>query len=309
MQGTRTLDPPAAIAATAAGEASAVTVTPARPSILRDVREAWRGRALLPRLGVRFLIKFTYGTKLGRSWLVIRPLMSSLGMTLLFGTVLGVATPNGVPYYLFLMAGLLAWHFFERSLRYGARSFSLYRRMMTNFHFPLLLVPLAGMAYPLMEIFIYWLVFLGAVLFFWAIDGSLYLQGSPQLLMVIPATALLMVITTGACLWVSVLNAKARDVILVLRYVAPIWMYATPVIYPPEKLPDSFEWVATVNPMSAPVQLMKDGLLGTGGVSMAAVWCSAGFGALLLVSGLWFFSREAARSIDALGPGDDEDEL
>jgi hypothetical protein len=61
--------------------------------------------------------------------------------------------------------------------------------------------------------------------------------------------------------------------------------------------------------MSAPVQMLKDGLLGTGGVSMTSVWFSIGFGGLLLVSGLWFFSREAARSIDALSGGDEEDDL
>jgi lipopolysaccharide transport system permease protein len=309
MEGTRTLDPFERTTSATAADPPAITILPARPSLLRDAREAWLGRSLLPRLGARFLAKFVYGTKLGRSWLVIRPLMESLGMTLLFGTVLGVATPGGVPYYLFLMGGLLTWRFFERALRYSARAFQLYKRMMTTFHFPLLLVPLASMAYPLMEIFVYWLVFLGAVLFFLAVDGTLYLQGPPQLLLLIPATALLAMITVGACLWVSVLNAKARDVRFILRYVTPIWMYATPVIYPPETLPESFRWVATVNPMSAPVQMLKDGLLGTGGVTMASVWFSIGFGGLLLVSGLWFFSREAARSIDALSGGDDEDDM
>ena len=309
MEGTRTLDPLAQTASATPADPPAITILPSRPSLLRDVREAWNGRVLLPRLGARFLAKFVYGTKLGRSWLVIRPLMESLGMTLLFGTVLGVATPGGVPYYLFLMGGLLTWRFFERALRYSARAFQIYKRMMTTFHFPLLLVPLASMSYPLVEIFVYWLVFLGAVLFFLAVDGTLYLQGSPDLLLVIPATALLLMTTVGACLWVSVLNAKARDVRFILRYVTPIWMYATPVIYPPEVLPASIRWVATVNPMSAPVQMLKDGLLGTGGVSMTSVWFSIGFGGLLLVSGLWFFSREAARSIDALSGGDEEDDL
>jgi len=109
MEGTRTLDARAQTAPIATDGTVAVTVTPERPSIWRDVRGAWRGRTLLPRLGARFLAKFVYGTKLGRSWLVIRPLMESLGMTLLFGTVLGVAAPGGIPYYLFLMGGLLLY--------------------------------------------------------------------------------------------------------------------------------------------------------------------------------------------------------
>lgn len=288
-------------------EAPEPIVLPERMRIRRLLVEAWRERHLLPRLGARFLVKFVHGTKLGRSWLVIRPLMEGLVMTLLFGAILGVG-PEGTPYFLFLMSGLVAWRLFERTLRFGCRAFSLYKKMMTNFRFPLLLVPLASMSYPLMELVVYVLIFLGAVVFFSLLDGQLYLNASPGLLLVVPATVLMAAVSVGAALWVSVLNAKWRDTRFIARYLGTFWMYVTPVIYPVSLLEKkNLDLLATINPMSAPVEMMRMGLLGLGELPLDMLVGSVTFATLLLTSGLWYFAREAARSINWLS-GEDLDE-
>lgn len=312
MEPTRTLDQPATEplhAAAAAPAAAEVTLTEVRPGIWASVRDAWSGRALLPRLGVRFMLKRIRGTKLQHAWLVIRPLMAALGMTLLFGGVLKVGTPGGAPYFLFLLAGLVGWVLFERSMLYTTRSFSLYSKFMKTLRFPLLLVPLAGMGYPAVEVAVYWVVLAGSLVFYWLVDGTLYLSGFPRLLWIVPALTLLVGITVGASLWASVLNAKARDVRYTIRYVTPILMYVTPVVYPISKLPESIQWLGIANPMSGPIELLKWGLIGEGQIHLAALLSSVAVGGILLLSGLWFFCREAARSIDAIpGPDDDEDE-
>lgn len=314
MEPSQTLEPlreesPRGLPATAKPLATTipnpVTLEPVRVGIRESFHDAWTHRHLLSQLGARFLAKRVQGTKLGRFWLLFRPLMDSLGKTLLFGSVLGVTAPGGVPYYLFLMSGLLTWRLFERSLLYGMRSFSLYRKMMKSFRFPLLLVPLAGMAYPVMEIAIYVIVFFGAVVYFWATKGELYLEGFPQLLLVIPGVVLLLITIVGFLLWTSVLNAKARDTRLLLRYVLQPWLYITPVLY---ALPEKLHWLNIVNPMSAPVELVKSGLIGVGDVELPAVATSLGFGTALLVSGAWFFNREAAKSIETQQGLEDDDE-
>lgn len=272
------------------------------------MREAWTHRSLLPSLGRRFLYKVIQGTKLGRAWLLIRPLMESLAMTLLFGAVLDLKAPGGVPYYLFLLAGLMGWEFFERSMVLGMRSIPMHRKLMRNHRFPLLLVPLAAMAYPLVSVIVYALVFAGAVLCFWATTGHMWLELSWSFLLVAPGAVLLFLFTTGALLWGSVLNAKARDVRYTLRYALPFWLYATPVLYPVGELPGYLDWVAVANPLAAPVALLKEGLLGVGQVSPLAVVCSTVITAAVLISGLWYFNREAARAASGEVAPDDEDE-
>jgi lipopolysaccharide transport system permease protein len=83
-------------------------------------------------------------------------------------------------------------------------------------------------------------------------------------------------------------------------------MYVTPVVYPLSQLPESLRWMGIANPLSGPIELIRWGLIGSGQINLPALLTSVGAGVLLLVSGLWFFCREAARSIDAVGEPEDE---
>lgn len=276
-----------------------VVVRDARDTIRSLVAHAWAERHLAPRLGVRVLVKRIAGTKLGLSWLVIRPLMETVGMTLLFGGLLQVPAPGPVPYFLFVLAGLTGWRLFERTVFFQTRSFDLYRKMMKEVAFPLLLIPLAAAAFPAVEIAVYLLVFVGSMLVFLLVDGQLYLQLDTTAL--IAGFALLITSALGMGLWTSVLNAKARDVRLGIRYVLQFWLFLTPVVYPLSALPKAYEWIAAVNPMTAPIELVKSGLLNIGNVRPDDLLLSVCFAAVMLASGLWFYAREARRSIDVLG--------
>lgn len=297
---------PARLVENAAGSPSAV-FEPVSPVVVRDapdtirstVRDAWAERHLAPRLGVRVLVKLVAGTKLGLSWLAIRPLMETVALTLLFGGVLQVSTPGPAPYYIFVLAGLTGWRLFERTAFYLTRSFDVYRKIMKEVALPLLLIPLAATAFPAVEISVYLLVFIVSIGVFWAVDGQLYLQ--VDMLALLLGFGLIMTSAWGIGLWTSVLNGKARDVRLTMRYVLQIWMFMTPVVYPRSTLPGGYEWIATVNPMTAPIELVKSGLINVGDVRAPDLTVAVGFAAVMMLSGLWFYAREARRSIDVLG--------
>jgi lipopolysaccharide transport system permease protein len=276
-----------------------VVVRDARDTIRSLVAHAWAERHLAPRLGVRVLVKRIAGTKLGWSWLVIRPVMETVGMTLLFGGLLEVPAPGPVPYFLFVLAGLTAWRLFDRTVFFQTRSFDLYRKMMKGVAFPLLLIPIAAAAFPAVEIAVYLLVFVVSMLVFLFVDGQLYLQ--IDTLALIAGFALIITSAFGLGFWTSVLNAKARDVRLAIRYVLQFWLFLTPVVYPLSALPKAYEWIAAVNPMTAPIELVKSGLLNVGNVRPNDLLLSVCFAAVMLASGLWFYAREARRSIDVLG--------
>jgi len=220
-------------------------------------------------------------------------------MTLLFGGLLQVPAPGPVPYFLFVLAGLTGWRLFERTVFFQTRSFDLYRKMMKEVAFPLLLIPLAAAAFPALEIAVYLLVFVVSMLVFLFVDGQLYLQLDTVAL--VAGFGLIITSALGLGLWTSVLNAKARDVRLGIRYVLQFWLFLTPVVYPLSALPKAYEWVAAVNPMTAPIELVKSGLLNVGNVRPDDLLLSVCFAAVMLLSGLWFYARQARRSIDVLG--------
>lgn len=281
-----------------------------RPTPWRMLHDTWVHRGLLPRIGTRILVKGTAGAKLGRSWLILRPTLSIVGLSLLFGAVLDVPS-HGVPYLLFLLVGMTGWMAFERFLWWSTRSFDAYRRFAVNFDLPLLLIPTAGGCVAAIEVGVVTFLAGIATVYFGVVDGRFYLELGPNLLLAVAGLTLSASFAWGLGMWLSTLNLKARDVRIVLRYVFTIWLYVTPVIYSTEALDGAFALLATVNPMAAPVLLVKQGMFGVGSVDLAALVISICATVAVFLSGLWFLTRNAARYLreDQFIMEDDEEEL
>jgi len=235
-----------------------------RSPIHVELVEAWRHRALLPLLGSRIVMKTYAKTILGRWWLLILPLMDTLGKTLIFGGLLKISTPHAIPYLLFLLVGMQGWRLFQRTLYLGTRSFDRYAKLTRSFQFPILLVPLASTAAGLVEFAVYLLIIAGTLTYYWAADGVFYLQLQPELLLGLAGFALCILFAWGLSFWTAVLNSRARDTRLALRYVFQLWLYITPVIYPLSTVPGSLRTLAQINPMAPIIEMTKYGLIGAG---------------------------------------------
>ena len=280
-----------------------------RPTVGQMVREAWVWRSLIPRIGIRVTIKGISGTYLGRAWLVLRPALMVFGMAFLFGRVLN-APSQGVPYLVFLFIGFGAWMAFERSIFWAVRSFDVYRRLVRNMYLPLVLIPVSAGIPAFIEFSVIGLFTAGTLAYFAMADGQLYLQLGPQTLL--GATGYLLAYLTAISLgmWLAVLNAYARDVRITFVFILRIWLYVTPVIYPLTALPSGLQTVAELNPVVAPVLLVKWGLLGVGGVPLHSFVATAVWIVVVGGSGLWFLTNRAPTVLSRQPPGmgDDEDE-
>src|SRR5688572_19972720 len=98
-----------------------------RPGPFEAIRLAWRDRRVFPWLSLRVVAKGFAGTRLGRTWLLLRPALELSGMVVLFGAVFN-APSDGLPYIVFLLSGLLCWRFFQVATLFGSRSIQYYRR-------------------------------------------------------------------------------------------------------------------------------------------------------------------------------------
>lgn len=281
-----------------------------RQTVPALLRETWEERALLRPMASRVVRKSFAKTKLGALWLVIRPLVDTGGRALLFGAVLGaVTTPGGVPYLLFLLVGMQAWRLFDQTLHWATRGFDRYAKLARQFVFPLLTVPIAASAYGWLEFVIYGVLLILAFLLFWIFDGTLYLQLGPELLLAVLGMACALTFALGLSFWLSVLNARWRDVRLTLRFVLEIWLYVTPVIYPLEQLPSGVRPIVQANPVAPAVEMVKHGLIDAGSVSALGIAWAVVASLGTLWSGLWFFSRHASRfNRPLLADEDDDDE-
>jgi lipopolysaccharide transport system permease protein len=167
-------------------------------------------------------------------------------------------------------------------------------------YFPRLILPMSSVAPGLLYLAILLIVMALTVLYYRRHDGVWYITLRPELLVSVASVLVCLVFTVAVGLWTSVLQARYRDVRQGLRYFMPFWMYFTPIIYPVTTVPEQYRWLLSLNPMAAVVESFKWGTLGVGHLSVASVATSLSLIALTLVTGMWFFNREEAASIDQL---------
>jgi lipopolysaccharide transport system permease protein len=279
---------------------SPVTVIePRRQGVGPRLSELWGHRGLTRFFGNRALQKIYARTVLGRAWLVLRPVATTVPPALIFGGVLQ-APSDGLPYFLFFVAGMTAWTTFDRCLYWATRGIELNRSLLTRLYFPRLLLPVASITPGLVELALFVVMLALTVTWFGLVDGTWFLQVGPGVLAAVGALTLCLAFALGIGLWTSVLAARARDMRYSLQIVLSFWMLLTPVIYPLEAVPERFRDLVAVNPMTPLVELFRWGLLGRGDVQPISLAASITIIVCVALAGLWYFDRAEAASVDSM---------
>lgn len=288
---------------------SAVTVRPSTvdewvieprvPSFRSRIRGFWNYRDVIRYAATRALEKMYSRTVLGRLWLFIRPLFEVVVGTVIFGNIIGVKSEN-VPYFLFFLVGMTIWNLFSSSLMWITRSLEMHHSLLKHCYFPRIMLPL-GNAAPAWTYFgICVVVILLTGLYYYVIEGQMYLVAGVQILGALGAVALTAALALAVGLWTSVLGANARDVRFALGYGTQLWFYLTPVIYPVAVIPEGWRWLVHVNPMAPLVETFKWGMLGIGQFHWMSLMVSSLTIVVIFVAGCWFFNRSDPAAFDRI---------
>lgn len=272
---------------------------PRHTGVGEQLRELWRSRRLIAFFGRRYIEKRYVRTWLGWLWLPLRPTLAVASRVLIFGGLLGIPS-DGVPYLLFFLVGLAAWHLFAECAYWATRSIELNRGPLGRMYIPRLTTLVAAVAPGLLDYVIYGGLTLAALLYYAASDGVLYLELGLGLLAAGAGLVLIVLLGLSVGLWTSVYAVQARDVRFGLSYFLSFWFFLTPVIYPLSTVPEGYRSALAFNPMTAPIELVKGGVLGQGEASALAL--AVTLGTILVVGGLGlvFFGRSEARALDSL---------
>lgn len=305
VEATQTAVPAASVAAP-----TAVEIPYRRVPLREALVDTWHSRHVLWLFSVFAVKRMFFLTVLGPAWLFIHVAVDIGGKTFLFGSVLGVSTPHGTPYIIFLLAGMLGWTLFQQSLNFGIKSFQRYRRYTERLSVPLLIVPIAAGAQALLQFFIY-LSIIGAGLGYYALRGQAYYQSGTQLLLVPFGLMLCLLFSWGLSFLLAPLNYRKRDVRMVIKYAMTFWLYITPVVYPLQHLHGAILIAAKLNPLAPMVEMIKYGLIGGGntGTEFAAYGTICAVGTFL--AGLIFLNRQGPKILATplFADEDDDDEI
>ena len=248
-----------------------------------DFREIWNYRELLYFLTKRD-IKVRYKqTVLGGLWAVIQPAFTMIVFTLFFGRLAQMPS-DGLPYPIFVYAGLLPWTYFANAVSASGNSLVGSANLITKVYFPRIVVPASAALAGLLDFFIALFV-LAALMIYYQLLPGLGILLFPVLV------ALTFICAVGVGLWLSALNVQYRDIRYAIPFLIQVWMFISPVIYPVSLVHEKYQWLLALNPMGGVIHAYRASLLGHQAIDWQLLTLSALIILAIFLGGLYYFRR------------------
>ena len=261
------------------------------------LRELWQARDLVMLFVWRDFVSVYKQTILGPLWYLIQPLLTTLTFTIIFGRVAKLST-DGLPPFLFYMAGTLIWSYFAACLTKTSATFGGNAALFGKVYFPRLAVPVSVLISNLVTFAIQLVLFLAFVAYFAArgapIRPNAWMLMTPVLVLVMAGLGL------GFGIIVSSLTTKYRDLSFLVTFGVQLLMFATPVIYPVSAAPERFRGLLLANPMTPIVETFRYAFLGAGTVEVPHLLYSFLFMLACLSAGTVIFTRVEQTFMDTV---------
>lgn len=232
-------------------------------------------------------------TIVGGAWAIFQPLATMIVFTVFFGRLAKMPS-DGIPYPIFVFAGLLFWNLFASSLGNVSGSFVSNERILTKVYFPRIILPISTIFTNLVD-FAVAAIILVVLMFYYHFAPSL--MG----LLLIPVLILMTIFSTlGIGLLFASANVKYRDVRFILPFFIQILIFITPVIYPVSLVSPRHRWVLGLNPMSGIIDAARAGILGTRSIDWFLLGMSAVSIAMYCIIGYIYFRKVESYFADVI---------
>jgi len=225
---------------------------------------------------------------LGFFWVILNPLAQMLVMSFAFSTILRIPTNSSenIPYSLFLFVALLPWNLFANSLSFSAGSLVSSGPLITKIYFPRTILVLATIIAKIIDF-----LFASIILIIFMIAYQIPI--TLNILWVLPLFFIQQIFTLGLSLFLAASNLLYRDIQYLLNMILLLWMYATPVFYPVDLVPDKYRLIFQLNPMAVIINAYRQVILGGGEPKYSSIIIALVLSFIVLLLGLSYFkSRE-----------------
>ncbi len=246
---------------------SVTIIKPKKTLSWEDFREIWRYKELLYFFTWKdFKVRYKQ-TAIGVLWAIFQPFMTMIVFSIFFGKFAKMPS-DGIPYPIFVYAGLLFWQFFSTSLSQTSGSLISNANIITKVYFPRLILPISGVM----------------MIYYGYVPNLIGLLILPLLLLITFMAAV------GGGLFLASINVKYRDVRYVLPYFIQMMLFITPVIYPASMV-GKYSWLLALNPMTGVIKAARAALFGNAPINWELLGISFIAVSVLLVIGVIFFKK------------------
>jgi lipopolysaccharide transport system permease protein len=247
-------------------------------------KDLWRYRELFFFLAWRDILVRYKQTFIGVAWALIRPLLTMIVFTVIFGKLAKLPS-DGVPYPILVFTAMLPWQFFANALSECSNSLISNSNLVSKVYFPRLIVPTSAVVVSFID-FLISSVILVALMFWYQFVPSWSILLLPLLILLAFAAAL------WGGLWFAALNIKYRDFRFVVPFVVQLGLYVSPVGFMSTIVPEQWRMFYSLNPMVGVIDGFRWAILGQSNV---IYWdgflLSIALVLVLLSSGIWYFRK------------------
>lgn len=250
-------------------------------------KDLWRYRELFYFLSWRDILVRYKQTVIGIAWALIRPFLTMIVFTVVFGTLAKLPS-EGAPYPILVFSAMLPWQFFASALSECSNSLISNSNLISKVYFPRLIVPASAVIVSFVDFLVSGMILL-ALMAWYNFVPSWRILTLPVFIGIAFAASM------GAGLWFAALNVKYRDFRYIVPFIVQFGVYISPVGFSSSVVYQRFPqwvWIYSLNPMVGVIDGFRWAILGgDSNLYLPGFTLSLGLVGLLFVSGVWYFRK------------------
>lgn len=219
--------------------------------------DLWRYRELFYILSWRDIAVRYKQTVIGVLWAVLRPLLTMIVFTVIFGRLAKLPSDGNAPYAIMVFAAMLPWQFFASSISESGNSLISNTQLITKVYFPRIIIPISSVVTSIIDFFVSFVILILLMVYFRFMPG--------WNILVLPAFLLIAFLTAvGVGLYITALNVKYRDFRYIVPFIVQFGLYVSPVGFSSSVVPEKYRLLYSLNPMVGVIDGFRWSILGEG---------------------------------------------
>jgi len=256
-------------------------------------QDIWKYRELFYFLAWRDILVRYKQTFIGIAWALIRPLLTMIVFTIVFGSIAKLPS-QGVPYPILVFSAMLPWQFFSNSLSECSNSLISNSNLISKIYFPRLIVPTSAVVVSFVDFLVSGMILLGLMAWYNFVPSWCILT-LPFFIAIAFAASM------GAGLWLASLNVKYRDFRYIVPFIVQFGLYISPVGFSSNVVPEKWRLLYSLNPIVGVIDGFRWAILGTQyNIYLPGFILSLFIVAFFMITGIWYFRKTERTFADVI---------
>ena len=247
--------------------------------------DLWRYRELFYILSWRDITVRYKQTVIGVVWAILRPLLTMIVFTIIFGRLAKLPSDGNVPYAIMVYAAMLPWQFFASSVSDSSNSLIDNTQLITKVYFPRIIIPISSVVTSSIDFLVSFMILIFLMVYF---------QFTPNWnIFYLPVSLMIAFLTaTGVGLYITALNVKYRDFRYIVPFIVQFGLYISPVGFSSSVVPEKYRLLYSINPMVGVIDGFRWAILGAKSVIyLPGFLMSIGVMLFFLILGIYKFRK------------------